>query len=249
MMNIDFTGKTALVTGGTRGIGQEIAERLYALGANLIITGTSQKQIDALNAASPDKSRKRFLRLNFLEDGSVDIFLQQIQVYPVIDILVNNAGINRINPIDQCLMSDWDDIIKVNLTGPFQLSKEIGGLMKKQQYGRIVNIASVFGVITREKRSVYTTTKSGLIGMTKTVSVDLAPHGVLVNAVSPGFIGTELTMRILKQHEIESLREAVPMRRLGTTGDIANVVLFLASDFNTYITGQNIVVDGGYVNI
>ena len=146
-------------------------------------------------------------------------------------------------------MNDWDDIINVNLRAPFVLSQEVARLMKKNGYGRIVNIASIFGVISREKRAVYTSSKSGLIGLTKSVAVELAPYNILVNCVSPGFVLTDLTKSILTGLEIEDLESRIPLKRLAAPEDISNVVIFLSSNLNTYISGQNIIVDGGYVNI
>lgn len=146
-------------------------------------------------------------------------------------------------------MRDWEDIINVNLKSPFVLSREVAKIMKKNKYGRIINIGSIFGVISREKRSIYTSSKSGLIGMTKAIAVDLAPYNILVNSVSPGFVLTDLTKEILTSSEIKELELKIPLRRFATPEDISKVVLFLSSDLNTYISGQNIIVDGGYVNI
>lgn len=241
---MDFKNKTAIVTGATRGIGQKIAEDLYDLGATLILTGADRDRIKRLKG----NRRIKYYHLDFLDNESVSGFMEALKEYEKIDICINNAGINRINYIYDILEEDWDRIMKVNLSGPFKLIKEVARIMKKKKYGRIVNIASIYGTITREKRAAYTATKSGLIGLTKTAALDLAPYNILVNSVSPGFILTDLTKRILSAKEREALRTAVPLKRLGLPGDISPVVLFLASDLNTYITGQNIIADGGYVN-
>lgn len=139
--------------------------------------------------------------------------------------------------------------MNVNLKAPFLITKTVGRKMKRQGYGRIVNIASVFGVVSREQRAAYSSSKFALRGLTMAVSNELARHNVLVNAVSPGFILTDLTRRILSEQEIVDLAQQIPMRRFGKPEEIAKVVLFLASSMNTYLTGQNIIVDGGYVNV
>ena len=146
-------------------------------------------------------------------------------------------------------MEDWDDMINVNLRAPYMLIRQISKLMKKNRYGRIINISSIFGVVSREKRSVYTTTKYGLRGMTVTAALELAKYNVLVNAVSPGFIRTDMTAKNLSKKEQEQIIKQIPMHRFGTPEDISRTVLFLASPYNSYMTGQNIVVDGGYVSV
>lgn len=248
-MQIDFRGRVAVITGATQGIGENISQHLYTCGAKLLCTGTNKEKIRLLNKKLKKNSRLRYFYLDFLNEDSISQFISEIKKYGKIDICINNAGINRINYIYETPTKDWDEIIKVNLRGPFLLCKEAGNIMKRQGYGRIVNIASLFGVITRAKRAAYTATKAGLIGLTKTVAVDLAPYSVLVNSVSPGFILTGLTRRILTKPEMESLKSSIPVGRFGTPDDVTSIVLFLSSSLNTYITGQNIIVDGGYVNI
>ena len=131
-------------------------------------------------------------------------------------------------------------------SGPFVLTREISKIMKKNKYGRIVNIASIFGVISREKRAAYSSTKSGLIGLTKATAHDLAKDNILVNSISPGFIDTELTKNILGEKSMKEISSSIPLKRLGDPDEIAKLVLFLTSDQNTYITGENIIIDGGY---
>lgn len=238
-----------LVTGATRGIGKSIAAHFGALGANLILTGTNPQEIESLDDSFAKNSRVKYYCVDFSDEELINEFISVLKNYEKIDVCINNAGINRINFIYEVQLGDWDQIMKVNLKGPFLLSKEVGNIMKKQRYGRIINIASIFGVITREKRSVYTASKAGLIGLTKATANDLAPYNILVNSVSPGFILTDLTRKILSDSEIKELESKVPLGRFGQPDEISKVVLFLASDLNTYITGQNIIVDGGYVNI
>jgi len=158
-VKIDFNGQVALVTGGTRGIGQQIAEDLFDLGANLILTGTNNKQIEELNRSLPAEKRKRikYIAADFKDSESIKKFTEELADYEKIDVCVNNAGINRINFIDETLLEDWDDILTVNLKAPFMIIRAIANTMKKNNYGRIVNIASIFGVVSRVKRSIYST--------------------------------------------------------------------------------------------
>ena len=227
-MKIDFTGQTAIVTGASRGIGKKIANDLDSLGANVI-----------------KFSSKDF---NFLERDAVNELAEEIKKYDKIDICINNAGINKIDYVENIELSDFEDILNVNLYAPFVIAKAASGIMKNNNYGKIINIGSIWGIKTREKRLSYSTSKAGLIGMTRTLSVELAQNNILVNMVSPGFTATEMTKNILKKDEIDSLTSQIPLKRFANVDDISNVVLFLASNLNTYITGENIVVDGGFIN-
>lgn len=251
-MEIRFDNRIVLITGATRGIGEQLARDFKELGADLILTGTNSDQIDELNRALAESHHKddiKYFCVDFLNEDSLNSFVQELRNHSKIDICINNAGINRINYFYETSLADWNDIISTNLTAPFVISREVSQIMKSNNYGRIVNIASIFGVISREKRALYTSSKSGLIGLTKSAAIDLAPYNVLVNSVSPGFVLTDLTKSILSSSEIDELAAAVPMGRLAIPEEIAKVVLFLASDLNTYISGQNIIVDGGYVNV
>jgi 3-oxoacyl-[acyl-carrier protein] reductase len=249
-MKIDFNQQTVLVTGGTRGIGKQIAQDLFELGAYLLVTGTKQEEVDQLNeAAVRNNESRKYYCVDFGDPVSRDNFLAAIQDIQKIDGLVNNAGINRLNTIDLVESADWNDMLSVNLTAPFYLIKAISGRMKAAGYGRIVNIASIFSKISKERRAVYSATKFGLHGLTVGVSNDLARYNILVNTLSPGFILTDLTRKNLSEEERAELAEMVPAKRLGTTPDISKVAIFLLSNQNQYLTGQNIVVDGGFTNV
>ena len=250
-MKLDFSGQIAMVTGATRGIGKQIADDLLELGATLILTGKNREQIKTLEASlhGAAKARVTYYSVDFTNGEQIKSFLNEIKAYEKIDICINNAGINRINYIEETQLQDWDEINAVNLKAPFMIIREISKRMKNSGYGRIVNISSIYGHISREKRSIYSSTKFGLKGLTMAVSNELARHNILVNTVSPGFVLTDLTKSILSEKEMQALASQVPAGRLAMPNDISSVVLFLASAFNTYITGQNIIVDGGYVNV
>lgn len=246
-MKIDFSDKTVLVTGATRGIGRQIAEDLLEMGARLILTGTKQQEIDSLNARSDD--RQRYIRADFSQRDSLDAFLEELARYDRIDVCVNNAGINRVDSIDRIRDQDWDDVFEVNLRAPTMITRTVSRIMKKNRYGRIVNISSVWGHISWTSRTVYASTKFGIRGLTVASSNDLARFNILVNAVSPGFTLTELVKENFSAEELKAIESRIPLGRFATPGEISKVVLFLASSLNTYITGQSIIVDGGYVSV
>ena len=250
MNQINFKNKTILVTGATRGIGKQIADDLHNLGANLLLTGTNNDEINTLNELSVIKNQnKKFYCVDFLNSKSVDKFFDNINRISKIDALVNNAGINRLNKINDINTDDMDDMILVNLSTPILMTKNISKIMIKNNYGRILNIASIFSKISKKKRSIYSSTKFGLHGLTVGSSNDLAKHNILVNSLSPGFIMTDLTKQNLSKNEIESLKNQIPMKRFGSVNDVSSIAIFLLSDLNQYLTGQNIIIDGGFTNI
>ncbi len=246
-MNISFYDKKILITGGTRGIGANLCEAFLSEGAFVYATGTDKEHIRDLNESK--KTQIKYLYLDFSSLASVNECLEDLSKLDRIDVLINNAGVNKINYIENVEYEDWDWINNVNLKGPFLLTKTIVPKMKVQKSGKIINIASIFGVVSKVKRSVYSTTKWGLIGFTKAMALELAPYNILVNALSPGFVDTELTRKILSSDEIEVLRQHIPQKRLASCDEITKTVLFLASDHNTYITGQNIIIDGGFTSL
>ena len=247
-MKLDFTGQRVLVTGATRGIGAAIAAAFEERGASLVLTGTNQREIEDLNRQNDDAGRShvRWLQADFSSASSTESLVGKISEMPPFHVLINNAGTNRINLIDEIHTDDVDLLLSINLRAPLLLCKAVSRGMKEMQYGRIVNIASIWSVITKPGRTVYAATKTGLAGMTRSVAVDLASQGILVNAVSPGFVETELTRASLSPEERENLAAQVPVRRFAAPDEIARIVLFLSSSLNSYLTGQNIVVDGGF---
>ena len=244
-MEFDFTGKMALVTGATRGIGKAIAESFLDLGAEVIITGT--KDLDTAPFEDEQtKGRVHYLRADFSDELSTQEFLAKLDQFQRIDVCVNNAGVNRIQEFGDTSPEDFEWIHNINLKAPYRILKTVTKKMCQNGYGRIVNIASIWSVVTRHSRSLYTTSKYGLVGMTKTLAVELAPKNVLVNALSPGFIATELTIQTNSPEEIDKIAQMIPIKRLAETSELVGIVAYLCSDLNTYLTGQNIVVDGGY---
>lgn len=247
-MILDYNSKTVLITGGTRGIGRAIAEVFENAGADLILTGTNPQIIDGLNEKNSNKKR-RYLSLDFSDNESLSDFLKIINGIDKIDVLVNNAGINIINDFLETKDTDFQKLVDINLKGPYQLSKLVANKMKLNKYGRIINICSIWSKITRPKRSLYTMTKNGLHGLTQTMAIELAKYNIMVNSLSPGFTLTELTKETNTKEELKSIANMIPIGRMAEPYEIANVVLFLASEQNSYLTGQNIVVDGGFINV
>ncbi len=250
-MTIDFHGQIVLVTGATRGIGKQISDDLYALGAQLILTGTNKEVIESLNKKADDSEahRRDYLLADFNDPVSTEDFFDAVKRFNRIDVCINNAGINRINYIDKVCDEDWAEINAVNITTPLFITREISRIMKKNKYGRIVNISSIFGSISKQKRVLYSMSKFAIQGLTVASSLDLAKYNILVNSVSPGFVHTDLTESILSKKEMDQLANQVPLGRFARPKEISKAVMFLASKDNTYITGQNIIVDGGFVNI
>jgi 3-oxoacyl-[acyl-carrier protein] reductase len=250
-LTLDFSDKVVLITGATRGIGAVLARDFRDAGADLILTGTDPARITDLNRANAEKGIQgiHYFQADFDDDASLQCFLEQIDRYPRIDVCVNNAGINKNNLISDIMLDDYDRITRVNLRAPALICRTVCRKMQAARYGRIVNIASIWSVVSKARRSVYAATKAGLVGLTRTIAADMAPYNVLVNAVSPGFTLTELTEATLSPQEMRELAAQVPLNRFAQPSEIAKVVLFLASDLNTYLTGQNIVVDGGFTSV
>jgi 3-oxoacyl-[acyl-carrier protein] reductase len=246
-MTINLSGKVALVTGGTRGIGQAIAERLYGAGAHVAILGRDPARAQEALAALAGKGRALAVRADVSLTADVEAAVAQVEkdLGPV-DILVNNAGFTKDGLLVRMGEADWDSVLDTNLKGAFNTMRLVGRTMIKRRWGRIINITSVIGLTGNRGQANYAASKAGLIGLTKAVARELASRNVLVNAVAPGFIDTDLT-RGLPDPARKVLTDQIAVGRLGTPGDVAGVVLFLASDLADYITGQVLVVDGGLV--
>lgn len=236
----DLSKFTALVTGGTRGIGSAIVKELLLKRVNVVATGTSQ------NAAVPEGVLYR--PVHFTDPTKTDLFIEEVKGMNI-DILVNNAGINKIGEFDRIDPNDFEMIHEVNVRIPFLLCQAVIPEMKKKKWGRIINITSIFGKVSKEYRASYSASKFALDGMTCALAAEVAKYGILANCVAPGVIDTELTRTVLGTKGMADIISRIPAGRLGTPEEIAAFVVWLASPENTYISGQNIAIDGGYTRV
>lgn len=240
-------GKVALVTGGTRGIGRAIVLKLASAGASIAFTG--QRESEALRQTEQDAADMGVKCKAYISNAS-DYSLTQELVSEVhkefgkIDILVNNAGITKDTLLMRMSEEQWDDVINVNLKSTFNFTKAVVPIMARQRVGSIVNISSIVGLNGNPGQANYAASKAGIIGLTKSVAKEMGARNIRVNAIAPGFIATEMT-DALPQEVKDDYAKRISLRRLGQGDDIANVVLFLASDMAGYVTGEVITVDGG----
>ena len=233
-----------LITGATRGIGHAIASKLLKKGYHVF--GTGSKNSARRCEAFKDLNGVSWLDVNFADRNSLRDFLTTIQDLGPFAGLVNNAGVNLIKPLNLVNELDYDYVHDINLRTPYLICREIIGGMTKAGGGRVVNIASIWSEVTKSHRSLYSSSKTGLVGMTRAFAAEFGSRGIQVNLVSPGFVLTDMTLESLSPQQIEEHTNQVPMKKMAEPKDIAEVVYFLLSDKNRYINGQNIVVDGGY---
>lgn len=243
----DLTGKGALVTGATGGIGWAIAETLHAQGANVAISGTRAERLDEL--ATKLGSRVTTLPCDLHDRAAVAKLGDDAEkAVGQVDILVNNAGITHDNLFMRMKDEEWDDVIAVNLTSVFVLTRGILRGMMRRRYGRIVNIASISGVLGNPGQGNYAASKAGLVGMTKSLAREVSGRGITANCIAPGFIKTPMTDALTdKQKEV--IAGAIPAAKFGEPSDIAAAVVFLASDEAGYITGETMHINGGMVMV
>jgi 3-oxoacyl-[acyl-carrier protein] reductase len=245
MTAIDLSGKTAFVTGSTRGIGLAIARALHRAGAKVAIVGRDAERARAVAGELGDRAAGVACDVAVAEQVEAALANAESTLGPV-DILVNNAGLTRDNILLRLTESDWDAVLDANLKGAFHTTRvAIKGMMKRRS-GRIINVTSVVGLTGNKGQANYAASKAGLIGFTKSVAKEYAGRGILANCIAPGYIETDMTSG-LPEAAKATLLQGIALGRLGRPEDVAGAALFLASDFASYITGQVLVVDGGLV--
>ncbi len=245
---MDLKGKISFITGGARGIGFEIAKAFAKAGADIVLGDIDQ---DNLDTAVKDLLSQGVKVEGYTHDVSSlksceDVINKAAESFGRIDILVNNAGITRDALLIRMSEDDFDRVITINLKGTFNCTKVASRIMMRQRYGRIINIASVIGLIGNAGQANYASSKAGIIGLTKSAARELAGRNVTVNAIAPGYIQTEMT-KVLPEEVTSRMLQNIPLGRPGTPLDVANAALFLASEYASYMTGQVLVVDGGMV--
>ena len=244
-MQVDLSNRVALVTGSTRGIGRAIADVLAANGAHVAVVGRDAGRAESVAGEIGHESRG--YACDVADGAQVTALVAQVEKdFGTLDILVNNAGLTKDNVLFRLKDEDWDQVLDANLRGAFTAIRAAARGMMKRRWGRIVNISSVVGITGNKGQANYAASKAGLIGLTKSIAKELASRNILVNAVAPGFIETDMTAALTPDAR-QALLQQIPLERLGTPRDIANAVAFLASDAASYITGQVLVVDGGMV--
>ncbi|MGG1630529.1 3-oxoacyl-[acyl-carrier-protein] reductase [Rossellomorea sp. NRS-1567] len=246
-MNLE--GKVALVTGASRGIGREIALELAREGCNVAVnySGSEAKANEVVDEIKGLGREAIAVQCNVSDSDAVQAMVKEtIGQFGSVDILVNNAGITKDNLLMRMKEAEWDDVININLKGVFLCTKAVTRQMMKQRSGRIINISSIVGVSGNPGQANYVAAKSGVIGLTKTTAKELAPRGITVNAIAPGFISTDMTAQLPEDVSNEMLKQ-IPLSRFGDPRDIAKVVTFVASESASYMTGQTLHIDGGMV--
>jgi 3-oxoacyl-[acyl-carrier protein] reductase len=243
----DLTGRTALVTGASGGLGGAIARALHSRGATVALSGTRS---DALDTLAADLKERAHVTLGDLSDvASVEALVPTVEsALGSLDILVNNAGVTRDNLFMRMKDAEWDAVLAINLTAAFRLSRAVVKGMMKRRYGRIINITSIVGVTGNAGQGNYAAAKAGMIGMSKALAAEVASRGITVNCVAPGFIASPMT-DALSDKQREAILMSVPMGRLGAGADIGAAAVYLASSEASYVTGQTIHVNGGMAMI
>ena len=243
----DLSGKTALVTGATGGIGAAIAKALHAQGAKVGLSGRNEIKLEALKHELDNKAA--FLPADLSEDGAIEDLVKRAEdALGQVDILINNAGLTRDGLSMRMKAEDWQEVLDVNLTAPFKLAQAVQRGMMKRRFGRIINIASVVGVTGNPGQCNYVASKAGMIGWSKSMAAEIASRGITVNCIAPGFIATAMT-EALNEEQKNKINATIPMQKMGTSEDIAATAAFLASEEAGYITGATIHVNGGMAMI
>jgi len=247
-MEYGLKNKVALITGAGRGIGREISLALASEGCHIVLVDVDENSLKTTSAEIEDKGVKSLgIKADISNSAEVEkLFDDAFKAFGSIDILVNNAGITRDNLIMRMKDEEWSRVISINLTGTFNCTKAVSRYMLKQRAGKIINIASVIGIGGNAGQANYAASKAGVIALTKSSAKEFGSRGINVNAIAPGFIQTAMT-EVLNEEVKKKMSERIPLSRLGTVQDVADAVLFFASNKSNYITGQVLVVDGGMV--
>lgn len=247
---LNLKGKVALVTGGSKGLGQAMARGLAEAGADIVISSRNEQELkDSLATILDGTGRKGIYvvaDMNRREDVK-RLAQTALDKMGRVDILINNAGTNCPQPIDQIKDEDWDRVLELNLTSIMALTRALVPQMKERRWGRIVHISSIMGIISKEGRNIYSATKSALIGLAKASALDLGAYGITVNCIAPGPFLTDLPGKLLSQQEKDIFAARTAMGRWGEPRELAGPALLLCSDAGSYITGTTLVVDGGYI--
>lgn len=246
---LDIKGKVALVTGGSRGIGKEVAKKLASFGANLIINYTSREEaaLETKKEIEDFGVKCMVVKCDVSKSEEVNLMVDDvIKEFGQIDILVNNAGITRDGLLMRMKEEDFDKVIDINLKGVFNCTKAVSKPMMKKKFGKIINMSSVVGIVGNPGQANYCASKAGVIGFTKATAKELASRNININAIAPGFIDTDMT-NVLSDDLKNTMLKSIPKNEFGKPEDVANVVAFLASSMSRYVTGQVINVDGGMV--
>ena len=245
MFNLE--GKNALITGASGGIGCAIAKSLSKMGANIVISGTREEKLQSLKSEISGKCEILTCNLSDIEQVE-NLFAKAEEFFGSIDILVCNAGITKDNLIMRIKNEDWDDVLNINLKSTFILNKNAATKMIRRKFGRIINISSVVGVSGNPGQANYCASKAGMIGMGKSIAMDVAKRGVTINAVAPGFIATDMTEALNDKQKV-TINDKIPAGKMGSVDDIASAVCYLASNEAGYVTGQTLHVNGGMLMI
>jgi len=246
-LSFSLEGKTALITGAAKGIGKAIAQVFSEHKANIILVDLDQDVINVAKSLSGETSQNLPIVADITKNTDLKrIHQESFKVFPRIDILVNNAGVGMLDDAENLSEEIWDKTMAVNLKAPFMLSQIIGREMIKQKKGKIINIASQAGLIALDKHVAYCSSKAGIIGMTKVLALEWAEYGINVNAIAPTVILTELGIKAWSGEVGEAMKKKIPLRRFGYPEEVAAAALYLASEASNLVTGETLVIDGGY---
>ena len=246
----DLTGRVALVTGGSKGLGKAMARGLAEAGADLVIASRTEAELKpALDEILKGTGRKgRYFVVDLSKrEAAAKLAADALSALGRIDILINNAGTNKPEAIDEIKDETWDQVLELNLSSIMALTRAIVPDMKKRKWGRIIHLSSIMGFVSKEKRNIYSATKSALLGLARASALDLGPFGITVNCISPGPFMTDLPMSVLSDAEKKVFADRTALGRWGDPKELVGPALLLSSDAGSYITGQSLTVDGGYL--